>query len=98
LSEHALEVSILSPREGETLQAGSPMRLWAAASTGREDEELDISAGWELDGKQVANGLDAFIEAPEEGEHRLTLEVQGNKQPGRAEITFRTVRVQRKMS
>jgi hypothetical protein len=93
LPEHALEVSILSPREGETLQAGSPMRLWAAASTGREDEELDISAGWELDGKQVANGLDAFIEAPEEGEHRLTLEVQGNKQPGRAEITFRTVRV-----
>jgi hypothetical protein len=93
LPERPLDVSILSPRQGETLQAESPMRLWGAVSAGQEDEDLEVRAVWELDGQAVAEGLDAFIEAPHEGEHKLVLMVEVEKERGEASVVFRTVHI-----
>jgi hypothetical protein len=94
LLERGLYVSILTPRDGETLQAGSAMRLWGVVSTGREDEDLgDVRAVWELDGRSVAEGLDVFIEAPDEGDHKLVLVVYAGNQRGDASTVFRTVHI-----
>jgi len=93
LPEGPLAVSILAPRNGVTLQAGGAMRLWGVVSTGRDEEESEVSAFWELDGKRVADGLDVFIQAPQEGEHKLALIASSGKQRGEAVVSFRTVRI-----
>ena len=59
------ELSILSPRDGNTFAAGAPMRLWGMTSDAAEDSSDDDSTIWEVDGKEVATGLDAFVTAPE---------------------------------
>lgn len=83
-------VSLLSPQPGETLLAGYPMRLWGVA-TGDDGEPVGAEeARWTVDGKQVATGLDAFIEAPAAGRHRVSLMVGG--EAGRADSTFQTIR------
>jgi hypothetical protein len=93
LSEGLFAASILSPREGETLQAGAPMRLWAAVSTGHEEEDPEVKAVWEMDGQGVAEGLDAFVEAPPEGDHKLMLVVYRGNQRGEVVTSFRTVHI-----
>lgn len=80
------EAAILAPREGARLEAGSTMRLWAAASIEGEKGEENVS--WLIDGEQVANGLDVFIAVPQPGEHRLTLIVRGDAGETYVEQTF----------
>ncbi|MEN4041589.1 MAG: hypothetical protein ROW39_04515 [Anaerolineaceae bacterium] len=93
LPEGPLAVSIMMPRQDQTLQAGAPMRLWGVVSSGREDEPGEVRARWELDGVSVAEGLDVFIEAPREGDHKLVLAAYVGNQRGEAAISFRTVHV-----
>jgi hypothetical protein len=94
IPRRAAEVSILSPRDGQTFAAGSPMRLWAA-SPGLSDEqaEADETATWEVDGRRATTGLDGFVTAPEPGEHRATVRLRGGRgrQRGEAMVRFRTV-------
>jgi hypothetical protein len=71
------DVSILAPRDGQTLAADGAMRLWGAAThpgTGEHAHE----ARWLIDGEPVAEGLDAFVTAPPPGEHLLELVVAGD--------------------
>jgi hypothetical protein len=86
------EPAILSPRDGQTFVTGSPMRLWGSVVTGDAKDAPPKNSRWLLDGEAVAEGLDAFITAPEAGEHRLTLVVESG---GRADVslTFQTVRL-----
>jgi hypothetical protein len=86
-------VSIMSPRDGQTLVAGQTMRIWGAVSDGT-GEELEVkSARWLLDGKEVAKGLDEFVIAPRAGTHRLTLSVMTEEGKTDQTIRFKTVSV-----
>ena len=87
------ETSILSPLDGHTFVAGNSMRLWGVA-TGNDGEPVaDEKARWLVDGKEVAQGMDAFIPAPRAGEHRLTLIVAEDAKKAERSIRFNTVQV-----
>jgi hypothetical protein len=84
-------VSILHPQPGQAIFAGVPMRLWGGVMTADGTPiEADVCR-WRLDGRQVARGVDEFIDAPAPGDHRCTFTVQSRE--GRAEVSvvFRTV-------
>lgn len=86
-------VSIMSPRDGQTLVAGRPMRLWATASRGDGEAVEPKRARWLIDGKEAAEGLDVFVGAPRAGEHRLTLQVATEEGKAEQTVRFRVVRV-----
>ena len=66
-----MQAVILSPREGETLVVGRPLRLWANA-IGPDGEPLDDErASWVVDDNEVGRGLDIWTEMPPPGEHRV---------------------------
>jgi hypothetical protein len=84
-------VSILHPQPGPVLFAGVPMRLWGGVMT---DDGTPVEAEacrWLLDGRDVARGVDAFIPAPEPGEHRCTFIVEGRGGRAEASVVFRTI-------
>jgi hypothetical protein len=84
------QISILSPQPGETLLAGNPMRLWGVATADNGEPVGTEDARWLVDGREAASGLDAFIEAPAVGRHKVSLMVGG--EAGRADSTFQTIR------
>lgn len=91
--ERPLAVSILTPRDGQTLVAGQSMRLWGAAQSDRPAEKEELKAVWVLDGEEVAEGLDVFLSAPSAGEHKLVLQVSMGDQRGETTASFITVDV-----
>jgi hypothetical protein len=91
--ERPLAVSILTPRDGQTLVAGQPMRLWGAAQSDRPADEAELRAVWILNGEEVAEGPDTFFTAPSAGEHKLTLQVSLGDQRGEATVSFITVQI-----
>jgi hypothetical protein len=92
--ERSPDVSILAPREGETLVAGNAMRLHGAA-TDAGDPEKEHQARWLIDGKEVAKGLDAYIAAPRAGRHILELRVGTGRRGGTDEVRFTTIDLER---
>jgi hypothetical protein len=86
-------VAILGPREGQTIVAGGPMRLWGAVTTAALDSRPIKLARWTLDGEQVGEGLDTFVTAPLAGTHRLELDVADAGSEARATRSFVTVQV-----
>jgi hypothetical protein len=88
------DVSILTPRDGETLVAGMPMRLYGTATDPR-DPEREHAARWTIDRKEAARGLDAFVTAPPAGRHTLELAAGTGRRVGRARISFVTVDLER---
>ncbi len=86
-----LEVSILSPRDGQTFVAGYPMRLWGAVAEALAERVPDEAARWLVDGNEVAVGFDAFVEAPAPGEHRATLTVKTREGSAERSVVFTTV-------
>jgi hypothetical protein len=85
------EVSIFTPRDGQTFQAGQTMRAWGTAAWSTGELIPETSARWRLDGEIIAAGFDAFLEAPRPGAHRLILEVASDQGARRVSISFRTV-------
>jgi hypothetical protein len=83
------EVVVQSPKDGEMVLTGSPLRLWGAAmqqdGSPLQDEE---SARWLLDGEEVGRGLDVWLDAPPVGEHTVELVVGRS---ARAHVAFRVV-------
>ena len=84
-------VSILAPRDGQTLVAGSSMRLHGAATPSSDSPGEITGANWILDGEEIVEGTDAFITAPDPGEHELTLQATVDDQSGEASVLFITV-------
>ncbi len=83
-------VTILHPREGAAIAAGSTLRLWAAVTgDGRETDSDDLR--WLVDGREVGRGLEAWSMAPDAGEHRCTLRLQGDREGTRRTVRFTTV-------
>jgi hypothetical protein len=91
--ERAPAISIYTPRDGQTFVAGQPMRLWGAVTSGRieREEAPAVSARWLLDDEQIAEGLDAFVEVPKAGEHKLTLIASIGEQEGEVSLGFITI-------
>ena len=74
--------AILHPRDGQTLLAGRPMQLWAAA-TDQADEPLDD--------ERVGSGAEVWVTAPPPGEHEVVLTVVGPGEDARVTVRFTTV-------
>lgn len=86
------EATILSPREQQTVLAGSPLRLWAVASDARSEPLPDDAARWLMDGKEIAVGLDVFVDTlPDEGDHKVTLVIRTREGEVERTVTVRTV-------
>ena len=88
------EVSILAPRDGETLVAGNAMRLYGA-TTGVGSPTEEQPTRWLIDGKEVAKGIDVYVAAPEAGRHTLELRVGSGRKGGAAEADFVTIDLER---
>lgn len=88
---HPPEASIFSPRDSQTFAAASPMRLWGAATSDSGEPAPDESATWTVDGDEIAQGFDAFVEAPRPGEHRATLAVKTREGSVETDVAFITV-------
>jgi len=74
--ERAPEVAILHPEDNGLLVAGGTMRVWAAVNDAAGTPLDDVWCRWVLDGREVGQGLDEWLVAPEPGEHRLTVLVR----------------------
>lgn len=83
-------VSILHPQDGPVLIADHPMRLWGAVSTATGELVDPETCGWLVDGKLVARGTEAWIEAPKDGTHRCTFVVDSDQGKSDATVSFRT--------
>jgi hypothetical protein len=95
IPERAPEVSVLTPRSGQTFVEGGTMRVWGMGTSSNGEDVSDFNAQWLLDGQEVAYGFDAFIEVPNPGEHRLTLVVTADQAKAQVTVEFRTVEVPR---
>jgi hypothetical protein len=81
-------ISILHPREAFPLSESQPVRLWAAVTTSTGRRIDDRACRWLLDGHPVGEGIEAWIDAPDPGEHRCTLIVEDEAGRAEASVTF----------
>ncbi len=83
--------SIMHPRDGQTLLAGQPMQLWAAATNQAGEPLGDDVCKWILDGNDVGTGKQVWLPAPRPGEHEVTLVVIAPGEDARVSVRFTTV-------
>jgi hypothetical protein len=67
------------------------MRLWGAATDASGEPVPDEAARWIVDDDEIATSFDAFIEAPEPGDHRATLAVKTRDGGAETSVAFTTV-------
>ena len=67
------------------------MRLWGAASLDSGEAAPEESAHWLLDGEKVAEGFDAFVEAPAPGTHKLALVASEGRRKSERALEFETI-------
>jgi hypothetical protein len=84
--------SILSPMEGHTMAESGILRLRGAFTMDGATAGVAGKAQWLLDGEPVAEELDAFVRAPQAGEHILKLKVKVNGLESAVSHCFVTVR------
>ena len=82
-------ITILHPREGATIPTGGAMRLWAVA-TGLAEEFDPDDFRWLVNDKEVGRGLEAWIAAPDAGEHRCNLWWKGDRDRHQRTVPFKT--------
>ena len=73
LPKVAPELAIIHPADSQILKAGRPLHLWGT-STGPGTPK---SVEWYLDGKKVAEDLDAWAKIPKAGDHVAELRAKG---------------------
>ena len=82
-----LSVAILHPYDRQTLESGRSIQLYGLVSDA-SGELLDEGSGrWLFNGDEVATGLKTHIQAPEPGEYKVTLSVDGKTGRGNAEVS-----------
>jgi hypothetical protein len=84
-------LSLLHPKQNQTLVAKRPMHLRAVINDNAGRRMKYERCTWLLDGKKVAEALDAWITAPAEGEHSCTLIVEVDDRKIKREVEFKTV-------
>ena len=80
-------VAILHPLDRLTLQAGRTLRLQGMATEPGGEPSDPERCVWRIDGEEVARGFDAFLAAPDEGNHVVAFTAEG--EGGRAEARVR---------
>jgi hypothetical protein len=90
--ERGPEVAILTPRDGQTLVAGSSMRLYGAVTDPHEPDGAPPEVRWLIDGKNAAHAIDTFLPAPPPGRHRLEFVVGRGRRRSTAKIEFATIK------
>ena len=86
--------SILSPHEDQLFISGNMMRCRGVITSPTGEPIKVEEVDWILDGEsRVATRLDAFIEAPSEGEHKLTLLIHFGKHSVEKTVVFYTVAI-----
>ncbi len=88
----APEVAILHPRDGQTLYAGRTLQLWAVATDSAGKPLPSKSNRWLLDDREVAQGNEAWLESPAEGEHQATFIVPWEQGEIVRSVSFKTIR------
>ena len=91
IPKHGPITSILHPQESSTLKTGIPMRLWATVNTSVNPEINLRNHIWKLDGEEVAQGIDTWIPAPKQGDHKCTFIVQYDDTQSEITISFNTI-------
>ena len=84
-------VAILHPYDRHTLEAGGPLRLHGAATEPGGDPVDPERCVWRIGRREIARGLDVFVEAPKPGEHVITLLAEGEGGRGEAKARITTV-------
>ena len=84
-------VSIMHPRDGQTMMSGHPMRVLGMVSsvTGEEVEVKEVR--WLLDQKEVSTSLDDFVTVPSAGDHELVLMVATDDDKAEVRVRFKTI-------
>lgn len=82
-------IAIMHPHDGDTLDEGQPLRLWASVSTGTSHPVEERACRWKLDQHEVSHGLEAWIATPEAGEHCCTLVVDDDGHRAEATVSFK---------
>lgn len=83
-------VAILHPGPGDRIEAGLPMRLWAAVDQRTGQPVAPDACQWMLDGTDVGNGSEAYVAAPKPGAHVARLRVRTKAGVAEAEVAFTT--------
>jgi hypothetical protein len=86
--ERGPEVAILHPEEGSVFAAGGTLRVWASVTDQAGTPLANAWCRWVLDGREAAQGPDAWLEAPDPGEHKLTLIVQSGTRQVEQSVSF----------
>ena len=82
-------VSIQHPDDNGLYFAGSPLRLHAVAMESSGAPIDEAWTRWVLDGKEVAQGLDEWTNAPGPGDHRLDVHVRTEHGEATSTVRFR---------
>lgn len=85
-------VSILHPREGAVFIEGQHLRLWGAVTSYTASPIDQRKCRWIIDDHEVQIGIDGWISAPTEGEHRCTFYVEDNDRFVESTVWFVTER------
>jgi hypothetical protein len=91
IPEREPQAGVLGPRPGQKFMAGQTIRVWGYGTGTRGEELAGRSARWYLDDSEAALGFDVFLEAPEPGEHRLTLVVEDAGFRAHSSVVFITL-------
>jgi hypothetical protein len=84
-------VTIFTPREGQTLFAGLPMRLWAVSTADDGSTPTNENVEWLLEEKNIGAGLDVFTTAPPPGQYCATIIVSVNGHRTKRSVKFKTI-------
>jgi hypothetical protein len=91
LPTHPPVVSILQPGEGSVHAAGGTLHLWAATTGGAGQVCEPDDYRWLVNGREVGRGLEVWTAAPDAGEHRCTLRLEGDGERIKRTVLFKTV-------
>jgi len=85
-------VSIMHPVNGGVFFEGQPLRLWCAITTDTLQRIDQKRCRWLIDGNEMQTGIDGWITAPAEGEHKCTVTVDDEAGSAEAAVSFVTQR------
>jgi hypothetical protein len=91
LPERPPEAAILHPHDGQKLIAGRTMHLWGSIADIGGRPLKAKAFRWQLDDKEVGNGLEMWLKTPPSGEHRLTFTADGPGGLTEVTVHFTTV-------
>lgn len=86
-------VSILHPQSGEALVEGRRLRLLARIGESSGRAVKPTRCQWKLDGRTIADELDAAIPAPKAGKHELTLITRVGRTKVERTVAFETLSI-----